>query len=280
MVLDGSRRTVSTAAALCCCWRCWPIGSRFWMVHEPRSSAMLELTDSAFSRVQRLLPADSRRGKPWRDHRQVLGGILWKLPTGRPWRDVPGRFGPWQTCYGRLRRWQGDGTWPRGWALLAAGGELGSGDGRGGQLGQALLAAAPVAAAGAGLMAAPPPRPPQHLPHRRRCPPHQPDQQPTRLRGRDPDQVRPWRLWRFCAVSRPPCLPGRWQRPGRGPPPGTPGRPGPGSRADTSHPSDEPGSGPGQTWSLAAWKHSSTAQRIPATLTSSAKLVRAGPKQA
>jgi transposase len=126
---------------------------------------MLELTDSAFSRVQRLLPADSRRGKPWRDHRQVLGGILWKLPTGRPWRDVPGRFGPWQTCYGRLRRWQGDGTWPRGWALLAAGGELGSGDGRGGQLGQALLAAAPVAAAGTGLVAAPPHRPPQHLPH-------------------------------------------------------------------------------------------------------------------
>jgi hypothetical protein len=26
----------------------------------------------------------------------------------------------WQTCYGRLRCWQGDGTWPRVWALLAA----------------------------------------------------------------------------------------------------------------------------------------------------------------
>ena len=189
---------------------------------------MLELTDQAFTRVRPLLAANSRRGRPCRDHRQVLGGILWKLHTDRPWRDVPERFGPWQTCYGRLRRWQTDGTWPRVWALLAAGGELGSGDGRGGQLGQALLAAAPVAASGAGLMAAPPPRPPQHLPHRRRCPPHQGDQQPTRLRGRDPYQVRPWRLWRFCAVSRPPCLPGRWERPGRGPPPGTPGRPGPG----------------------------------------------------
>jgi transposase len=59
---------------------------------------MLELTDHAFTGVQRLLPANSRRGKPWRDHRQVLGGILWKLHTGRPWRDVPERFGPWQTC--------------------------------------------------------------------------------------------------------------------------------------------------------------------------------------
>jgi transposase len=98
---------------------------------------MLELTDQAFTRVRPLLAANSRRGRPCRDHRQVLGGILWKLHTGRPWRDVPGRFGPWQTCYGRLRRWQTDGTWPRVWALLAAGGELGSGDGRGGQLGQA-----------------------------------------------------------------------------------------------------------------------------------------------
>ena len=141
---------------------------------------MFELTDQAFTGVRPLLAADRRRGRPCRDHRQVLGGIIWKLHTDRPWRDVPERFGPWQTCYGRLRRWQRDGTWPRVWALLAAGGELGSGDGRGGQLGRALLAAAPVAASGAGLMAAPPPRPPQHLPHRRRCPPHQPDQQPTR----------------------------------------------------------------------------------------------------
>jgi transposase len=114
---------------------------------------MFELTDQAFTRVQPLLPADSRRGKPWRDHRKVLGGILWKLHTGRPWRDVPERFGPWQTCYSRLRRWQRDGTWPRVWAMLAAGEHDLGHDRRG----QALLAAAPVAAACAGLMTAPPP---------------------------------------------------------------------------------------------------------------------------
>jgi transposase len=191
---------------------------------SPGAATMLELTDPAFSRVQPLLPADSRRGKPWRDHRQVLGGILWKLHTGRPWRDVPGRFGPWQTCYGRLRRWQRDGTWPKIWRLLAAGDQLGSREGGGGQLGQALGAAAPVVAAGAGLMAATPPRPPQHLPHRGWRPPHQPDQQPPRLRGRDPDQVRPGWLWEFCALNRPPRRPDRQWRPGRGPPPETPGR--------------------------------------------------------
>jgi transposase len=203
---------------------------------------MFELTDEAFARVQPLLPADSRRGKPWREHRQVLGGILWKLHTGRPWRDMPGRFGPWQTCYGRLRRWQRDGTWPRIWALLAAD-RAGSGDDR---RSQALLAAAPVATARAGLVAATPPGPPQHLPYPWWCPPHQPGQQPPRLRGRDPDQVRTGWLWQFCALSRPPRPPDRRGRPGRGPPPGTPAPAAPGWCAGTRRRSGGPGSGPGR----------------------------------
>jgi transposase len=215
---------------------------------------MFELTDEAFARVQPLLPTNSRRGKPWRNHRQVLGGIIWKLHTGRPWRDVPGRFGPWQTCYGRLRRWQTDGTWPRVWALLVAD-RAGSGDDR---HGQALGAAAPVATAGAGLVAATPPRPPQHLPHPWWGPPHQRGQQPARLRGRDPDQVRAgrlWKSWQFCALSRPPCPSGRWGRPGRGPPPGTPGRPAPGSHVGTRRPSGGPGRGPGRP---GPWRPGST----------------------
>jgi transposase len=28
-------------------------------------------------------------------------------------RDVPARYGPWQTVYGLFRRWQRDGTWTR-----------------------------------------------------------------------------------------------------------------------------------------------------------------------
>jgi transposase len=29
------------------------------------------------------------RGRPWRDSRDVLNGILWVLRTGAPWRDLP-----------------------------------------------------------------------------------------------------------------------------------------------------------------------------------------------
>jgi transposase len=72
-----------------------------------------ELTDAAWGRIAPLLPANGRRGQQWSDHRTVGNGILWKLRTGAPWRDLPGRHGPWRTVYARFVRWQRDGTWDR-----------------------------------------------------------------------------------------------------------------------------------------------------------------------
>lgn len=40
-----------------------------------------------------------------------MNGIVWKLRAGAPWRDIPGRYGPWKTGHERLRRWSMDGTW-------------------------------------------------------------------------------------------------------------------------------------------------------------------------
>jgi len=72
-----------------------------------------ELTDKAWTVIEPLLPAPGSRSGRWRDHRQVINGILWKLRTGAPWRDLPKRYGPWKTCHERLRRWTADGTWDR-----------------------------------------------------------------------------------------------------------------------------------------------------------------------
>ena len=72
-----------------------------------------ELTDAAWAQIAPLLPENGRRGKQWRDHRTTINGILWKLRTGAPWRDLPERYGPWQTCYDRFVRWRRDGTWDR-----------------------------------------------------------------------------------------------------------------------------------------------------------------------
>ena len=72
-----------------------------------------ELTDQVWRRLTPLLPPKGQRGGQWRDHRQVISGILWKLRTGAGWRDIPARYGPWKTAYDRFVRWRQDGTWDR-----------------------------------------------------------------------------------------------------------------------------------------------------------------------
>lgn len=71
-----------------------------------------ELTDKAWAVIEPLLPANGT-GRRWRDHRQVINAILWKLRTGAPWRDLPERYGPWKTAHERLRKWTADGTWDK-----------------------------------------------------------------------------------------------------------------------------------------------------------------------
>ena len=68
-----------------------------------------ELTDRAWTTIEPLLPVRGRRGGQWRDHRAVINGILWKAAHGAPWRDLPERYGPWQTCADRLYRWRREG---------------------------------------------------------------------------------------------------------------------------------------------------------------------------
>ncbi|MFE3396432.1 IS5 family transposase [Kitasatospora indigofera] len=72
-----------------------------------------EITDAAWSRIEPLLPQGDGVGRPWRDHRQVVNGVLWRLRTGAPWRDLPERYGPWQTVYRRFAQWEKGGTWAR-----------------------------------------------------------------------------------------------------------------------------------------------------------------------
>jgi transposase len=39
----------------------------------------------------------------------VLNGVLWVLRTGAPWRDLPSRYPPYQTCHRRFQLWQRSG---------------------------------------------------------------------------------------------------------------------------------------------------------------------------
>jgi transposase len=40
----------------------------------------------------------------------MVDGILWRLRTGSPWRDLPEEFGPWVTVYKHFDKWNSDGT--------------------------------------------------------------------------------------------------------------------------------------------------------------------------
>jgi transposase len=79
------------------------------------------ISDEAWAFLEPRLPdRRPRRGGRWRDHRQVIEAIAWKFRTGSPWREVPERFGTWQTAYERHSRWSADGTWARLWAHAIA----------------------------------------------------------------------------------------------------------------------------------------------------------------
>lgn len=69
-----------------------------------------EMTNEQWETIKALLPENEGVGRPWKDHRNVLNGMFWILNTGAPWRDLPSRYGAWQTVYDRFRRWQKDGT--------------------------------------------------------------------------------------------------------------------------------------------------------------------------
>lgn len=83
----------------------------------------MDLTDEQWTVLEPLigeLPkrADGR-GRPWRNSREVLNGILWILRTGAQWADLPERYPPYQTCHRRFQHWVQDGTYERVLEALA-----------------------------------------------------------------------------------------------------------------------------------------------------------------
>ncbi|MCC3773343.1 IS5 family transposase [Streptomyces sp. UNOB3_S3] len=79
-----------------------------------------DLTHEEWARLNPHLPKSGQRGSRWAGHRRVINGILYRLRTGVPWRDLPARFGPWKTVYERHRRWSVDGTWEEIFAAVLA----------------------------------------------------------------------------------------------------------------------------------------------------------------
>jgi putative transposase len=73
-----------------------------------------ELMDQQWEKIEPLLPG--RKGDPGRsgaDNRLFVNAVLFVARTGIPWRDLPERFGCWNSVWRRYDRWCAAGVWAR-----------------------------------------------------------------------------------------------------------------------------------------------------------------------
>jgi transposase len=70
------------------------------------------LTDEQWSRICDWLPGRAGlRGRCAVDNRLFVDAVLWIAKTGAPWRDLPERFGSWNSVWRRFSRWAAAGVW-------------------------------------------------------------------------------------------------------------------------------------------------------------------------
>ena len=80
-----------------------------------------DLRDEQWKRIEPLLPPEytGKKGRPRKDNRMMLNGMLWMNHSGAQWRQLPERYGPWQSVYARFAKWQKDGVWENIFAELS-----------------------------------------------------------------------------------------------------------------------------------------------------------------
>ena len=85
-----------------------------------------EVTDAEWEKIRLYLPEarEGSRGRPAADSRKILNGICWILRSGAAWRDLPERYGPWQTVYKRFVKWSKAGIFEKIFKDLAADADL------------------------------------------------------------------------------------------------------------------------------------------------------------
>ena len=70
-----------------------------------------DVTDAQWALLEPMLPKPNPLGRPPSPGRPIFNGILYVLRGGIQWRFLPKEYGPWQTVYGKFRRWKQAGVW-------------------------------------------------------------------------------------------------------------------------------------------------------------------------
>ena len=85
-----------------------------------------ELTDQEWEQIADLFPkeATGKPGRPPKENRKMLNAMVWIARSGAAWRDLPERYGPWETVYSRYRKWIEDGILDNIFRVLSLEAEL------------------------------------------------------------------------------------------------------------------------------------------------------------
>ena len=81
-----------------------------------------EVTNEEWERIENLLPPEStgRKGRPCKDNRTMLNGMLWIARSGAQWREMPEHYGKWSGVYTRFRKWRDGGVLEKVFRVLSA----------------------------------------------------------------------------------------------------------------------------------------------------------------
>lgn len=87
----------------------WTLGlSRIRAILARWSPHPGDLRDEQWQLVQPFIPTYSRGllpGRPNRDPREVLNGVLWTMRSGDFWTELPDHYPPYRTCFYWFRKW-------------------------------------------------------------------------------------------------------------------------------------------------------------------------------
>ena len=82
-----------------------------------------EVTDEQWEKIKDLLPP-KKTGRPFKNLRHTFNGILWVMCTGASWRNIPERYGKWNTIYKCFAHWSNLGIFENIFKKLSVDGDF------------------------------------------------------------------------------------------------------------------------------------------------------------
>ena len=72
-----------------------------------------DLSDTQWDRIKFVFEKPKKVGRPSLNPRTVFNAIMWILKSGARWRDLPARYGNWNSVYHKFRQWCRQGLFKR-----------------------------------------------------------------------------------------------------------------------------------------------------------------------